>query len=146
MSFISGQVGCQPFSRRTQKDGDSSHKLSRAVLKIRCRLSSACRFLSFLGYVLRHETRSLAGRIRILLSTDKCLVHFGPWYEALPPECPLVNIRTVDRVRCTQELEACYPWASTVDRHIFLRGFDAGEEFAHREACNAQRGHDRGNA
>jgi hypothetical protein len=40
--------------------------------------------------------------------------------------------RTLTRSAGIEKLQAMYPWVDTVDLELFLRGFDAGEEWAFR--------------
>ena len=62
----------------------------------------------------------------------------GLVYQESPSGHLILNKRTKARVLSTQEIETDYPWASSVEAEIFLRGFDAGEQFAVRPADTGQ--------
>jgi hypothetical protein len=73
---------------------------------------------SFLGHIRSQSTRELPS------------VDYGPAFLH-PHVWPLrANIRTHARAEYTRGLLAVHPWADTVDRRMFLLGFDAGEEWA----------------
>ena len=79
--------------------------------------------------VLRSEGRSFDGHIRILLSRKSWVVLLGPHWERLPAGDLIPNRRTGARTLGIDNLVCRYPWASTIDREIYLEGFDAGEQF-----------------
>lgn len=83
-------------------------------------------------YALRQESRSLRGRIQILLAKKHWGVDLGPLGAYLPDGRLIENERTKARSLGTQELSSRYPWASTIDKEIYLEGFRAGELFARR--------------
>src|SRR5450755_2974447 len=74
-----------------------------------------------IGCVLQSEIRSLFGRIPISLSRTQW-VDFGKAFERLPNGSLSPNKRTADRIAGTRELMSRHPWASSVDRLIYLEG------------------------
>ena len=89
-------------------------------------------YLCWLWYVLKLEGRSFLGRIQAQLSkTRDTFVDFGQAFEPRDTGYWILHRRTRARVLGTQELETFCPWASSgLDIQVFLRGFDAGEQFA----------------
>jgi len=87
-------------------------------------------------YVLRLEARSFASRIQAQLSKIRdTFVDFGPAFEPGDTGYWILHRRTRARVLGIQELETLCPWANSgLDIQVFLRGFDAGERYARREA------------
>ena len=97
--------------------------------------SSLYRLLShLLKFVcaLRLAIRSAGGHISVLLSRKQWTVELGKGVRRLPNGCLQPDERTIERSRCIQELSFRYPWASTVERMLFLEGFDKGEQFVLR--------------
>ena len=96
---------------------------------------SPLRFPCWLWYVLKVEGRSFFGRIQAQLSkTRDTFVGFGPAFEPGDTGYWILRRRTHARVLGIQELETLCPWASSgLDIQVFLRGFDAGEQFALRQ-------------
>lgn len=81
-------------------------------------------------YALRLEGRSFVGSMKELLSKTHCGVDLGLALERLPCGCLVQNERTNARHQSIRALVSLRPWASTIDREIFLEGFDAGEQYA----------------
>lgn len=81
---------------------------------------------------LRLAIRSAGGHITVLLSRKHWTVELGRGAQRLPNGCLIADERTIFRSQCIQELNSRYPWASTIERMMFLEGFDRGEEFALR--------------
>jgi hypothetical protein len=102
------------------------------------RISSLLERVSRSNFPTRHpvlygslfELRSFSHRIRLLRSLDGiCHLEMGRSFE---PTCHghlARNKRTHSRSRDTQKLLEDCPWLSTLDCHLFLLGWDAGEEF-----------------
>jgi hypothetical protein len=112
---------------------DSLHTLRLASLAKQWRQRLHESVLVRLWYALRLEGRSFAGRMRTLLSIKHWGVDLGPLWEAVPSERQFdLNRRTNARSQGTRNLIGDYPWASSVDLQIFLRGFDVGERYALR--------------
>jgi len=81
-------------------------------------------------YALRLEGRSGLGHIQTLLSKKHWGVDLGSPFERLPDGRLIACVRTDARNQGMQKLESDYPWASTIDLEIFLKGFHAGEQYA----------------
>jgi len=129
MDFITQWFSSRPGVQQGIEH-DCSRKLLRVWMKIRFPQWPVWISLLRLWYALRHEGRSFVGHTRTLLAKKHWGVDYGPLYESLPDEHLILNKRTDACIRGTQDLAMDYPWASMVDRQIFLRGFDAGEQYA----------------
>lgn len=83
-------------------------------------------------HALRLAIRSFRGHMSVLLARKHWTVELGRGVQRLPNGCLTPNERTIYRSQCIQELATRYPWASMVERTLFLEGFDKGELFARR--------------
>lgn len=72
--------------------------------------------------------RSALGHIRLQLPRNWSV---GPAFQRGQDQSFQQNKRTLARALGIQELWAKYPWTDQVDLEIFLRGFDAGEQWGH---------------
>jgi len=105
---------------------------SPAWLQIRGALFRLRRDLSRLVYAIWLAMSSSVGRILLLRSMlagqPVLVIGEGP---AIGP-IGLPNKRTNTRSRDIQLLLETYPWATMADLHLFLLGWNKGEEFAGR--------------
>ena len=128
--FIKEQVIYQWVVRNRLKEYGRLHRLALAGLQISSWRFAAWKNLRWLWYALKLETCSFVGRTRILLSKKEWGVNCGPCYEEARAGCFVENRRTNARIEGILDVTNDYPWANMVDQQIFLRGFDAGEQFA----------------
>jgi hypothetical protein len=81
------------------------------------------------GIVL--EMRSFSARIRFL--RERKLYRYGtflgPTWERLSKQRIRRCTRTIARMKDMQWLVSMYPGATLVDRHLFLEGWNKGEQF-----------------
>ena len=84
------------------------------------------------GYALRLEGGSFLGRMSLLLATRQWGVDLGSLGAYLPDGRMIENEWTKARSLGIQELSSRHPWASSIDKGLYLEGFQAGEEFARR--------------
>ena len=79
-------------------------------------------------YILFSSLRCCFGHIRTQLGGDRVLVSLGP---ALEQHCQSYrpNRRTAARKQGIEILRATHPWADLPTLEIFLKGFDAGEQW-----------------
>jgi hypothetical protein len=84
------------------------------------------RWLRF-WYALRYEGRSFFGHMRLLLATRQWGVDLGPLGAHLPDGRLIENEQTKAHTLGMQELSSLHPWASKIDKEIYLEGFQAGE-------------------
>lgn len=90
---------------------------------------------------LRWESRSFVGRMKTLSAKRWWRgVDLGPAWERLPGGRLIPDARTNARSYGIQVLALSRPWASSIDREMFLAGFDVGEQYAlntlDRRECN----------
>jgi hypothetical protein len=90
-------------------------------------------------YALQSEGRSFLGHTRTLLAKKHWGADLGPVWEHLPSGHLTPNVRTNARDLGIQELVLRHPWASSIDREIFLEGFDVGELYALGTASRSER-------
>lgn len=90
------------------------------------------RFCLRFWYALRQEGRSFLGHMKTLLATKQWGVDLGSLGAYLPDGRLIPNERTKAHSLGIQELSSAHPWASSIDKEIYLEGFRAGEQFAHR--------------
>jgi len=83
---------------------------------------------------LRLEGRSFRGHMRTLLAKKHWGVDLGSLGAYQSDGHLIENERTKAHSLGMQELLSRCPWASTTDIEIYLSGFRAGEQFAHRTA------------
>jgi hypothetical protein len=78
--------------------------------------------------------RSSVGRILFLRSmfAGKPFLSFGAGLEVDSNHALVPSKRTNARTRDIQLLQQAYPWTTAVDLHLFLLGWNKGEEFAGR--------------
>lgn len=91
------------------------------------------------------ESRSLVDRTLFLRSMiqGQPYLTIGPAMESDSIRGLVPNRRTSGRSRDIQLLRETCPWATVADLHLFLLGWNRGEEFAGREygnqhSCNEQ--------
>ena len=85
--------------------------------------------------------RSFRAHIRIQSSRAKARVDCGAALQFRDGHYH-PNERTSARAEGIERLQANYPWTDCVDLQIFLRGFDAGEEFGKGILAQGQRNED----
>jgi hypothetical protein len=123
----------------------SARRQSLAWLPIRVWLFRRLLSLSHLGDAIWLESHSLGRRISLLRSmiSGRPVLEIGAALELGPTQHLVPNRRTSARSRDIQLLRQTYPWATVADLHLFLLGWNKGEEFAGREyrsghSCNEQ--------
>jgi hypothetical protein len=122
-----------------------TRKRSRVRLRIPCALFRLRVRLSRLVYATWLVMRSSIGRILFLRSmfAGQPFLSFGAGLEVDSNHALVPSKRTNARTRDIQLLQQAYPWATAVDLHLFLLGWNKGEEFAGRDSrsgdfCSAQ--------
>ena len=80
--------------------------------------------------ILASAWRSFRGHLKILSAKAECPVDLGPAFERDARGYIQENTRTAFRNLSIEKLLAGQPWSDPVDLETFLRGFDAGEEYA----------------
>lgn len=90
--------------------------------------SSLCRWYA--------SYRSFRGHIRIQSAKETARVHLGPSVQ-FRDRCYQANLRTLARAEGIEKLQAIHPWVDIGDLHIFLMGFDVGEEYSNTH-CHLQ--------
>jgi hypothetical protein len=78
--------------------------------------------------ILFSTLRSFRGHIAVLRAKKRMSVDAGPAFESASNGLCVWDKQTLGRIQGIQRLEAKHPWASIVDREIFLMGFDTGVE------------------
>jgi len=78
---------------------------------------------------LLQESRSFCGRIGVVRGGMR-YVEVGQGWEMSPSGHLVVCTRTRARTNDIQRMLSSRPWASLVDLHLFLEGWDKGEKWA----------------
>jgi hypothetical protein len=91
--------------------------------------------------------RSFRGHIRIQSATSAGRVHLGPSVQ-FRDGCYQANTRTLARAEGIEKLQATHQWVDIGDLHIFLMGFEAGEEYSktdcpHQDSSSSRNVHAR---
>lgn len=120
----------RPRKERSLKTSSLLERLSVSKFPLRCpRL-----------YGLLFELRSFAHRIRSLWKRGHTRpIQIGLAFQLDAQQFLVRNKRTQARSTDIQKLHADSPWLSLEDCHLFLRGWDAGEEW-HRSLGTATSG------
>jgi hypothetical protein len=74
--------------------------------------------------------RSLLGHVGSQSARARVAVDLGPALQRLPNGHYQANARTLARAQYIKKLRASHPWVDIPDLHMFLMGFDAGEQFS----------------
>ena len=93
------------------------------------------------AYTLWQEFRSFLQRSRTVLSSKSKLgIDMGPEWERDTYGTLRRCIRTRVRIQDTEKAFANRPWATILDRQLFLEGWDAGVQFGlrSRDSCTEQ--------
>jgi hypothetical protein len=139
---VTGQIRQYLQQRSQPEDATKSGRIrrqSRGWPAIRGQLFRLLSRLSHLGYAIWLESCSLGPRILLLRSMieGRPLLAIGAALEIDTTQHLVANKRTSARSRDIQLLRETYPWATVADLHLFLLGWNKGEEFAGRE-CYSQ--------
>lgn len=129
-AHISASEGCvqsQSPSSSPAATQDNGHRRSLSD-PLALSLSRALSGLSLWMRKWYAVARSFRGHIHIQFSTRTGRVDLGPVFRR-QGERYVANERTRARASGIDKLLATFRWADSADRHIFLLGFEAGEEF-----------------
>lgn len=129
----------QPFncertgSRKVLRGSFQWNGLKRTIVLRWCQLYAVgCRFLERQRRKQRKLVavlRSLYGHICNQAATDREACWYG-FASVIRPDGFLgMNIHAYARMIYTEKLRASLPWIDSLDRQIFLMGFDAGAQF-----------------
>ena len=112
------------------RDAGKSRSIRAGLRSILSQVRHFLFALSLYKNVFASEIRSLVPRIlfRMQRKLDGRGIEFGFALQSRPNGHLELNTRTHSRIRDTQSLLANYPWATLVDLHLFLEGWDKGEK------------------